>query len=91
MENSIGKPPKMQSIRRWSLSQMGYYSEFRVDETVNKISLDFIWLWIAIDQQIRKFLDLVYQKNEICLWQDVSLSNLSEGYGKHSVSTDGGT
>ncbi|MDP8940909.1 MAG: hypothetical protein M3M84_00025 [Thermoproteota archaeon] len=61
------------------------------DETVNKIGSEFIWLWIAIEPTKRKFLDLIYQKNEICLWQNVFLSNLLEGYGKHSVSTDDGT
>lgn len=56
-----------------------------------KESSEFIWLWIAKNQQIRKFLDLVYQRNEYVYSIWYFLSNLSEGYGKHSVSTDGGT
>ena len=67
------------------------WSEFIVDETVNKIGSEFIWLWIAIEPTNKEILGFNISKNEICLWQNVFLSNLLEGYGKHSVSTDGGT
>ena len=48
-------------------------SEFIVDETVNKIDPEFIWLWIAIEPTNKEILGFsIYQKNEICLWQNVS-------------------
>jgi putative transposase len=46
-------------------------SEFIVDETVIKMGRFRIHLALdcyRTNQQIRKFLDLVYQKNKICLW-----------------------
>jgi putative transposase len=61
MQNSMVKPPTMHSIKRWSSNQIGY-SEFRVDETVNKISSEFIWLWIAIEPTNKEILGFSISK-----------------------------
>ena len=66
-------------------------SEFIVDETVNKISSEFIWLWIAIEPTNKEILGFSISKERNMFVAERFLSILSEGYGKHSVSTDSGT
>jgi putative transposase len=63
-------------------------SEFIVDETVNKIGSEFIWLWIAIEPTNKEILGFSISKERNMFVAERFLSNLSEGYGKHSVSTD---
>ena len=63
-------------------------SEFIVDETVNKIGSEFIWLWIAIEPTNKEILGFSILKERNMFMAERFLSNLSEGYGKHSVSTD---
>ena len=65
-------------------------SEFRVDETVNKIGSELIWLWIAIEPTNKEILGFGISKELDMFVAEGFLSNLSEGYGKHSVSMVGG-
>jgi putative transposase len=66
-------------------------SEFIVDETVNKIGSEFIWLWIAIEPTNKEILGFSISKERNMFVAERFLFNLSEEYGKHSVSTDCGT
>jgi putative transposase len=66
-------------------------SEFIVDETVNKIGSEFIWLWIVIEPTHKEILGFVISKERNMFVAERFPTNLLEGYGKHSVSTDGGT
>ena len=63
-------------------------SEFIVNETVNKIGSEFIWLWIAIEPTNKEILRFSISKEQNMFMSERFLSNLSEGYRKHSVSTD---
>jgi putative transposase len=48
-----------------------------------------IWLWIAIESTNKKILGFSISKERNMFMAERFLSNLSEEYGKHSVSTDG--
>ncbi|MDP9498367.1 MAG: DDE-type integrase/transposase/recombinase [Thermoproteota archaeon] len=66
-------------------------SEFIVDETVNKIGSEFIWLWISIEPTNKQILAFGKLKERNMFVAERFLSNLSQRYDKHSVSTDGVT
>ena len=65
-------------------------SEFIVNETVNKIGSEFIWLQIAIEPTNKEIPGFSISKERNMFVAERFLSNLSEGYGKYSISTDGG-
>lgn len=62
----------------------------QVNETIIKIGSYFIWVWIAIELTNKKIFGFSISKERNMFMAERFLSNLSEGYGKHSVSTDGG-
>ena len=66
--------------------------EFIIDETQIKVgSSEYIWLWIAIEPKDKEILSITISKERNMFVAERFLSNLLKGYGKHSVSTDGGT
>jgi putative transposase len=66
-------------------------SEFVIDETQIKIGSELIWLWVAIDPKSRQILALSISKERNMFVAERFISRLVKSYGKHSVSTDGGT
>ena len=58
-------------------------AQFIVDETVNKMGPEFIWLWIAIEPTNKEILGFRISKERNMFVAERFLSNLSEGYGKH--------
>ena len=58
-------------------------AQFIVDETVNKMGPEFIWLWIAIEPTNKEILGFSISKERNMFVAGRFLSNLSEGYGKH--------
>ena len=69
-------------------------SEFIVDETMLKIGSEYIWLWIAIEPENRQILALFQlriSKERNMFVAERFLSDIVREYGKHPVSTDGGT
>jgi putative transposase len=68
-------------------------SEFIIDETLIKVGNDYyVWLWVAIESQlIRRFLVFTSPSKETCLWRNGLYNSLIRKYGKHNISTDGGT
>jgi putative transposase len=66
-------------------------SEFIVDETVFKVGNEFVILWIAIEPSDKMILGIQISAEKTMLIAEQFLQNLIRKYGKHRVSTDGGT
>ena len=66
-------------------------SEFIVDETLIKVGSEYIWLWVAIDAKSKVILALTICKERNMFVAERFLSDIVRDYGKHHVSTDGGT
>ena len=65
--------------------------EYIVDETLLKVGPEYIWLWVAIEPENRQILALYVSLERNMLIAERFLSNVVRHYGKHPVSTDGGT
>ena len=65
--------------------------EFIVDETLIKAGSEYIWLWITIEPKNKEILALTISKERNMFVVERYLSGLVKVYGKHPVSTDGGT
>jgi putative transposase len=66
-------------------------SEYIVDETLLKVGPEYIWLWIAIEPENKQILALSISKERNMFVAERFLSDIVRDYGKHPVSTDGGT
>ena len=78
------KPQKMSSNRKM-------VSQFIIDETQIKIGSEFFWLWIAIEPKTQAILRTKISKERNMLVAERFMLDIFEEYGKHPVSTDGGT
>ena len=65
--------------------------EYIVDETLIKIGSEYIWIWVAIEPENRQILALTISKERNMFVAERFLSGLIKIYGKHAISTDGGT
>jgi len=66
-------------------------SEFIVDETLIQVGNQSITIWIAIEPVEKIILDIRISLERSMLIAERFLQNLIKKYGKHQVSTDGGT
>ena len=66
-------------------------SEYIVDETLLKVGSEYIWLWVAIEPINRQILALSISKERNMFVAERFFLDLVKNYGKHPVSTDGGT
>jgi putative transposase len=66
-------------------------SEFIIDETLLKVGNQYAWLWIAIDSIDKVILDIHISFERTILIAETFIKDLVKKYGKHPVSTDGGT
>src|SRR3954464_8545767 len=81
------------------ISQVRYISqkrkkvsyEFIIDETLLKVRNEFVWLWIAIEPIDKIILGIRISFERTMLVAEGFLQELVRKYGKHPVSTDGGT
>ena len=78
------KPLKIQAKKKKIL-------EYIVDETLIKIGPEYIWIWVAIEPKNKQILALSISKERNMLIAERFLSTIVRDYGKHPVSTDGGT
>jgi len=78
------KPQKV-SIKRKRIS------EFIVDGTLVKVGWGYIWLWIAIEPKNKQILAASISKERNMFVADRFIYGLVTTYGKHGISTDGGT
>ena len=65
--------------------------EFIIDETLLKVSNEYVWLWVAIEPIDKIFLGIRISVERSMLVAERFIYELSTKYGKQSVSTDGGT
>ena len=72
-------------------SQRNKIDELIVDEAVIKVGLELIWLWVAIDSKNKQILAQNISQERNMFVAERFLSNIIREYGKHPVSTDGGT
>jgi putative transposase len=77
--------PEMLSSRRICIT------EFIIDETIIKVGSEYIWLWIAIENDSREILQISISKERNMFVAERFILNLVKRYGEHPVSTDGGT
>ena len=66
-------------------------TEFIIDETIIKVGSEYIWLWIAIENDNREILQISISKERNMFVAKRFILNLVKRYGEHPVSTDGGT
>ena len=66
-------------------------TEFIIDETIIKVGSEYVWLWIAIENDNREILQISISKEINMFVAEHFISNLVKRYGEHPVSTDGGT
>ena len=78
------KPQKLSSNRK-------NINEFIIDETQLKVGSQFIWIWIAIEPKHRQILQIDISFERTMLVAERFIASLINKYGKHPVSTDGGT
>lgn len=78
------RPLKIQDRKRKIL-------EYIVDETMLKVGSEYIWIWVAIEPENRQILALTISKERNMFVAERFLSGVVRDYGKHPVSTDGGT
>jgi putative transposase len=50
-----------------------------------------MWIWVAIEPESKEILGISVSKERNMLIAERFISSLTKGYGKHSISTDGGT
>jgi putative transposase len=78
------KPEKVSSKRK-------KINQFIIDETLLKIGSKFVWLWVAIEPKHRQILKADISFERTMLVAERFISSLINRYGKHPISTDGGT
>ena len=66
-------------------------NQFIIDETLLKIGSKFVWLWVAIEPIHRQILKADISFDRTMLVAERFISSLINRYGKHPISTDGGT
>ena len=81
---------KSTNLRRYQ-SKGKKISEFIIDETLVKVGSEYIWLWIAIEPKNKQMLAASISKERNMFVADRFISGLVATYGKHGISTDGGT
>lgn len=62
-----------------------------IDETQIKVGNDYFWLWVAIELNNKSILDIYLSAERNMFVAQNFIRNLVNKYGKHTVSTDGGT
>jgi putative transposase len=77
--------------KKKSLAERKEVSEYIVDETVLKTGSENIWLWVATEPENGQFLAQTISKERNMFVAERHLSSIVRDYGKHAVSTDGGT
>ena len=66
-------------------------SEFIIDETLIKAGNEYVWVWVAIEPTDKLILGIHITLERTILIAERFIQYLIRKYGKHSISTDGGT
>ena len=82
----------LQKYRPWKHIKNKKIQEYTIDETVIKAgSSELIWLWIVIEPINKEILSFYISKKRNISIAKRFLSYVVNKYGKHQVSSDGGT
>jgi putative transposase len=73
------------------LTERKKIDEFIIDETLIKIGSQYVWLWVAIEPKNKQILQIDISFERTMLVAERFIASLINTYGKHPVSTDGGT
>jgi putative transposase len=71
--------------------KMAKVAEFIIDETQIKVGSEYIWLWVVIESETKNILATSISKERNMFVAEHFLSDIVDKYGKHPISTDGGT
>jgi putative transposase len=66
-------------------------SEFIIDETLIKVGSNYVWLWVAIEPTEKTILGIRISIERNMLVAERFIQSLIRRYGRHNISTDGGT
>ena len=77
--------------QKMSVAERREVSEYIVDETLLKAGSEKIWLWVATEPENGQILAQTMSKERNMLIAERFLSGVVRDFGKHPVSTDGGT
>lgn len=66
-------------------------SEFIIDETLIKVGSNYVWLWVAIEPTNRTILGIRISIERNMFVAERFIQSLIRRYGRHNISTDGGT
>ncbi len=80
---------KSTNLKRYLQKERGF--QIIVDETTIKVGSELIWLWVEIEPKNMEILALTISKERNMFVAERFLSDIIQEYGKHSISTDGGT
>jgi putative transposase len=82
-------------IQKYKPERLSYrkimVSKIIIDETQLKVGSEYIWLWVAIEPKDKEILRISISKERNMFVAERFLSIIVEEYGKHPVSTDGGS
>ena len=81
----------LQKYRPWKHLKKKKIKEYIIDETAIKIGSKLTWLWIVIESLHKEILSFHISKKRNISIAKQFLSTIINKYGKHAVSTDGGT
>ena len=82
-------------IQKYKPERLFYHkikiAEFIVDEAQIKIGSELIWLWVGIESETKNIVAINISKERNMFVAERFLDELTKEYGRHPVSTDGGT
>ena len=81
----------IQKYKPWKYYKNKKINEYIIDETVIKAGSELIWLWIVIEPTDKEILSFHISKERNMFVAERILSQAVSRYGKHQVSSDGGT
>ncbi|MFZ0329538.1 MAG: DDE-type integrase/transposase/recombinase [Nitrososphaeraceae archaeon] len=66
-------------------------SKYIIDETLIKVGSDYVWLWVAIEPTNKTILGIRISIERNMFVAEQFIQSLIRRYGRHNISTDGGT
>lgn len=73
------------------LSKKRKINGFVIDETLIRVGSKYLWLWVAIEPKHKQILQVDMSFERAILVAERFIASLIDEFGKHPVSTDGGT
>jgi putative transposase len=82
-------------IQKYKPERLFYHkvktAEFIIEETQIKIGSELIWLWVGIESETKNIVAINISKERNMFVAERFLDGVTKEYGRHTVSTDGGT